>query len=413
MFVEVAEPEVVTAWSVPNGPADVPVDVGVEVGRVDPAVAPTEFCWLTGPLSPGLSTRTMTFTLLGEVCVADAAPAPVEPAAAWESFDCATAPASPELPTRTSTFVLLGDVCVELAAAEEAGALEDEGALPVAPLDAAAEDWLPWPTDPFEPPSSTRVETLPFSGCVWVDDAPDCAFWEPVPPVSPDWSPGSLVDELEAAGEPPSSAAGLEVSDAAVSSAGGGEGSAAAVWAGALAEVSAGCAASCCGWASGAGGSTAAVVTSAGAAWVAAPPSCVSAKAAGAAARRPRAAAETTAATPPRRLVRLRRSWLPWDACRVRSSRRCAFDHDCGELFEAGRSRLRSAEPKRVQDHRLTTPRDESRIATSELSPSMAQFVNEIREKNQPFNFFVLYAVLYFEEALRDGCTTKIANAHG
>ena len=45
---------------------------GAWFGRDVPAVAPTVFCWLTGPLLPGLATRTTTLMLSGEICVAAA-----------------------------------------------------------------------------------------------------------------------------------------------------------------------------------------------------------------------------------------------------------------------------------------------------------------------------------------------------
>ena len=48
--------ELVAAWS----------------GRDVPAVEPTVFCWFTGPLLPGLPTRTTTLMLSGEICVAAA-----------------------------------------------------------------------------------------------------------------------------------------------------------------------------------------------------------------------------------------------------------------------------------------------------------------------------------------------------
>ena len=56
----------------PTGLTDVLELVAAWFGRDVPAFAPTVFCCCTGPLLPGLATRTTTLMLSGEICVAAA-----------------------------------------------------------------------------------------------------------------------------------------------------------------------------------------------------------------------------------------------------------------------------------------------------------------------------------------------------
>src|SRR5581483_1650209 len=169
---------VVTDWSVVAGVSVLgPVrgDVEVELG---PAEAPTVLLWWTGPLSPGLPTRTVTFRLPGEVCVAFAFATPPPPvpsafvvpaadASACALFCCETEPTLPGVPTRTLTFELVGESWFVAAVAVALGSLPLCGRLPAAVLDASEVAWLPWLTEPVSPPCPTCVETLPFFAPDW------------------------------------------------------------------------------------------------------------------------------------------------------------------------------------------------------------------------------------------------------
>jgi len=89
---------------------------------------------------------------------------PVAAAAALLWLAWATAPTSPGLSTRTTMFVLLGADCVESAAASEPGPFPGFGPPPPALLEADAEAWLPWSTCPLPPPFPTLTDVLSFFG---------------------------------------------------------------------------------------------------------------------------------------------------------------------------------------------------------------------------------------------------------
>jgi hypothetical protein len=149
-------------------------------GGVEPAEASTEFVWVTGPLSPGLATRTTTLTFDGEVWVAVAsawppAPVPVAAADAVASFVWVTGPVSPPLPTMTVAFAFDGEVWVAEAPATAVGSLPAGGELPLVFPEAVAWALFDCPTAwplPLGPallvpvPLPTSTFTLPFCGAV-------------------------------------------------------------------------------------------------------------------------------------------------------------------------------------------------------------------------------------------------------
>ena len=108
-FATPAVPLVVTVCSVPAGVTPETTRARGAADATSPAVATAVFDCVTAPLSPGLPTRTVTFTFAGAVCVADAAADPPLfawlPATAVAVFVWSTAPTSPGLPMSTETFV--------------------------------------------------------------------------------------------------------------------------------------------------------------------------------------------------------------------------------------------------------------------------------------------------------------------
>jgi hypothetical protein len=174
-FVTPAEPDVVTPWSVANGPDPAAVPVVVPAGRVLPAEAVAVFVCVTAPLSPGLATRTTTLTLSGSFCVAVAfawpppavpSPLPVAAAAACDAFDWSTAPWPPSLPTLIVTFELSGEDCPEVAVAVPVGSEPSGGTFELVSVEACESAVFDWPTGSLEPPCPTSTATLPFCGAV-------------------------------------------------------------------------------------------------------------------------------------------------------------------------------------------------------------------------------------------------------
>jgi hypothetical protein len=170
-----ADPDVETLWSVANGPDPWPVPVVAPPEGVEPAEAVAEFVCVTGPLSPGLATRTTTLTFRGSLweAVAFAWPPPAVPfpepvavAVASDAFDWSTAPWSPSLPTLTVTFEFPGDVCPEVAVAVPVGSEPSAGTFEVVSVEAFASAVFDWPTGSLEPPCPTSTATLPFCGAV-------------------------------------------------------------------------------------------------------------------------------------------------------------------------------------------------------------------------------------------------------
>ncbi len=142
--------------------------MGAVVDTVPPAVATEVFVCVTAPLSPGLSTRTVTFTFVGSVCVEDASAVP--PAFAWlpavavAVFVWLTAPTSPGLPTSTATFVFCGPVWLVDADAFAVCPPAGGAGSPVAVLPAVEDASFVWVTEPVAPESSTRTAETAVRG---------------------------------------------------------------------------------------------------------------------------------------------------------------------------------------------------------------------------------------------------------
>ena len=180
-----AEPEVVTTWFVPKGGVEACDSAEPCGGSVEPAEALAVLACVTGPLSPGLATRTTTLTFAGAVCDDEPSawpppPVPWAAAAAVASFAWSTGPVSPVLPTMTLTFVLVGEVCEAEADEAAVGSEPGGGSLPVAPAVADAWALFACPTAcplPLPFPLPTATLTFPFRGSVWSAVAPAWALW--------------------------------------------------------------------------------------------------------------------------------------------------------------------------------------------------------------------------------------------